>query len=207
MKKNIIIAVLIILGCAGLGALYYYNMTKQQADLAQERVTLAQDITVFFNYAQQELQKNPASEQTELLKVINIIGNRNIQALKQLSPEQLQFKFRKSEFEVPVEQFKNNKDDRVVSRTLTGQNAIAFVLFHSILDNTPEDEEKTLAMLNVLFDKKLDPNTKAEQRFAVKHKRIIGAAVVNYSLLELAKYYSFKKAEVLLQEYMKSYKK
>jgi hypothetical protein len=92
-------------------------------------------------------------------------------------------------------------EGRLSSRILAGQNALAYVLFDSATNQTEEDNKKTLEMLQILLDKKLDPNAIAGQVFWVKDKPEDEGAldyVGTYSLVWAAIEYSFPEALELL---------
>ena len=231
MNKKIIIAVLatIIIGASA----FYYIAPKLINSYAVFKIRSqnTQDIATFFKYAKEETLNglmheieekakketpiNPMSaadiqEEIEATKttiaIFDIIAERNIEALKQISTEQLEEGFR---IFVPAAYFNDDMGGTLVSRYIQGGNAIAAVLFHSALDRTSQDKEKTLAMLRVLFDKKLDPNTQARELYWVKDSPSDDRAldyVQTMSLPELAEKYSFDDAQKLLQEYIKTFK-
>lgn len=222
MKKNIIISgavVLVIL----VGGFYYYRSQK----IAQAKEIIARDMQVFFKYAQDQLpivtaelekteKESPQDEKTinqfkEIVKTYTIaqaIAQADLKTLENATAEELQFK--NGQIWVDAEKFKDKMEGKLSSRILGGENAIAFVLFHSALDKTDEDKAKTMTMLKILFAKKLDPNTQAGEVFWVKNSPTDSSAldyVSLFSLSEAAEIYSFPEAQRLLSDYIKSYKK
>lgn len=218
---------IIIIGLAGIailfGAFYIYRSIK----IAQAKQAMAEDIAVFFNYAQEQLpvltteleqaeKESPKDEKKisnikEKIKTYTIaeaIAKHDLKTLENATPEELQFK--DGQIWVEADRFKDTLEGRLNSRILAGENALAFVLFHSILDKTQEDKNATIAMLKILFDKKLDPTNEAGECFWAKDKPTdtrLCDYVATFSLPEAAQIYSFPEAQRLLNDYIKSYKK
>lgn len=180
----------------------------------------AEEIGVFFNYAKEKLPKlsleiadaqketpldtatlKQLQEQLKTFKIINLIAERNIEALKEMSPEELELTYR--QICVDSDRFKDTMrwDNRLVARMLGGENALVFALFHSATNQTKEDNEKTVAMLEILLNKGLNPNPQATFVYWVKDNAADTDAkdyVRPISLPQIALLYSFPQALELL---------
>lgn len=215
MKKTIIYGLIIIVITAC--ALYLYKVKKS----ASIKSAQADDIAVFFKHAQEELPKlaleitnieketpsnttklHDLKEQLKTFKIVSFIKDRDIESLKKLTAEELTFK--DGQIWVDGNKFKDTMGGKLTSRILGGENAIPFVLFHSILDTTEQDREKTLAMLKILFEKQLNPHTQAGLVYWLKSQPSDTHShdyVALFSLPEIATEYSFPAAQKLLLEY------
>jgi len=207
------------------GALFvYYNFygedySKQyNKQLVHYDSKKAEEVAVYFDYAKEKLpeiieeiesiqKKDPVDsqklktlqEQVKTYKIVNLIANQDIEALKKLSPEELE-----DDGQIWVEgtRFKDTMDGKLASAIIGGRNALAYVLFHSALDQTEEDIKKTLAMLKILLGKNLTKHLKAAGAvYWVKEKPTDEQSfdyIVFYSLPELALTYSYPAAFELL---------
>jgi hypothetical protein len=94
----------------------------------------------------------------------------------------------------------------LIAAQLKGKNALAMVLFHSALDQTQQDENATLAMMQVLFDKKLDPNTQARVAYWIQSQDqdIPHEYISLFPFQEIA---GFKAAAYKIREYQGSLSK
>jgi len=143
-------------------------------------------------------------EELNTYKIAELIADKNINALKQVNSKELQ----KNDLQIWVEadrfpnNFKNSFEGKLASMIIGGENALAFVLFHSATNKTEEDNKKTLEMLRVLLeDKKLNPNAIVGIVYWVKDNPTDTRAldyVSNFPLVALAIDYSFPAALELL---------
>ncbi len=134
--------------------------------------------------------------------VANLISEGNIEALEKMPREQLQFY--DGQIEVEGKLFDDAGPGYLVSRAISGRNALAFVLFHSVLDKTQTDKDKTLAMLQVLLHKKLNPNARTGELLWVSKSESSTTAwdyIRHLWLREVAAKYSFPEAQALLEKY------
>ncbi|HEV2600841.1 MAG TPA: hypothetical protein VGT41_00950 [Candidatus Babeliales bacterium] len=217
-----------------LASIYYYYRSQKIApaqeftaqEIAQAKELMTQDIAVFFNYAQEKIPQfltdiemaeketpqdeskiNYLKEELKTYKIAQTIAQHDLKTLEEATPEQLSFK--NGDISVEGDRFKYTGNGRLTSRMLAGENALAFVLFHSAMDKTQEDQDKTMAMLKILFNKKLDPNTKAGEVYWVKDKPTDKSGydyVSTFSLSQAASIYSFPQAQQLLHDYIKNFK-
>lgn len=191
MKKYLIIALVII----GLVGGYLIYTTKENLILAPEH-NAANDgfISTFFTYAREqiptitaeidELSKDVVKNQEELsakknklnlYRAIAVIADRDIEGLKAIDVLDLSFN---DQLNVSGDYFKTEVIDALTGGAATkglfshamlgGQNALAFVVFNAARDKTIEDKQKTLKMLKLLLDKKLDPHAQAGLVFWIK---------------------------------------
>lgn len=222
MNKKIIIGSIVLVAIL-VGGFYYYRSQK----IAQPKEIVAQDIAVFFNYAQEQLptltseletaQKespqdeakiNKLKETLKTYKIAQAIARKDLKTLENATSDELQFKG--GQIWVEGDRFKDTMEGKLSSRILGGKNAIAFILFHSAMDKTQEEKDKTIAMLKIVFAKKLDPNTQAGEVFWVKNKATDTTSfdyVALFSLPEAAALYSFPQAQQLLNDYIKNFKR
>ncbi len=225
MKKSIVISVVILITLL-FGAFYYYRLHKnnQSEKIAHDKEVIAKDIAVFFNYAQEQLPKvatdlemakkerqldkvkvNRLKEETQTYKIAQAIANYDLNALEAFNPEELQA----GQIWVEGDRFQDTMEGKLVSRILGG-SALAFVLFHSVMDKTAADKNRTIAMLKILFAKKIDPNIEAGEAFWVKDKPTDTKSydyISLHSLPEVAMIYSFPEVQQLIENYIKSFKK
>ena len=146
-----------------------------------------------------------------IYQAVAAIANRDIEALKAIDPERLSFD---GEITVDGDRFDSDVIDKLTgdkakeglfgSAMLSADNALGFALFNSMRDKTHEDKQKTLQMLEVLLDKKLDPNTKMATVFWIKDSPGDTHAldyVAIFPLSEFASNSSHPEAIKLLKEY------
>lgn len=194
-------------------AVYYFkNKTTIKSSPSQSEAlqTRAEDMKVFFDYAKEklpklpqeieELKRNPEANKTKLIyaqddlkgfKIPQLIADRNINALKEATPEQLNIMV---QIWVEGKRFKNQMEGRLSSRIIGAQNALGMVILHSAMDKTDQDKANTLEMLKILLDKKLDLNAIVGDVYWVKDdpkKDVALDYVGNYSLVESALIYSY----------------
>lgn len=144
-------------------------------------------------------------EELNTYRIAELIADKNINTLKQMSSKELQNHW---QIWVNADRFPNNFkktfEGKLASMIIGGENALAFVLFHSATNKTEEDNKKTLEMLRVLLeDKKLNPNAIVGIVYWIKNNPTDKFAldyVSNPSLTSAAVEYSFPAAlELLLQ--------
>lgn len=215
VKKRVIVVVGVAL--IGVGTFVIYKKIMQRAAQA----ALSEDMAIFFDYAKTEMipdlqeklhkAEQEASSEDRIAKikndiqeaqVVKLIIEGDLQALKALPRESLEFK--NAEIRVAGNRFKDEMNDTLHSRIIGGQNALTFALFRSVMDKSVEDEEKTLALLNYFFEKKLDPYALTAFVYWVKDTQGSSKAhdyVATFSLKEIAKMYSSNKIQRLLDEY------
>ena len=224
--KKMIMSILAILIIILFGSFYYYRSHRNHVSEknAPNKEMIAQDIAVFFNYAQEQLPKVSIDLETtkggkkpdkvkvsqlkdtlQSFKIAQAIATYDLKALEESTPEELEA----VQIWVEGDRFQYSMDGRLASRILGG-SALALVLFHSIMDKTSEDKNRTIAMLKILFTKRLDPNIQAGEAFWVKDKPTDTKSydyISLYSLPEVASFYSFPAAQQLIENYIKSFKK
>ncbi len=192
--------------------------------------SMAQDIDVFFNYAKEQLPKitdyisyiekakktsshdevkiKQLNEVLKTYKICSAISDGDLKALESSSLEELEFK--DGQIWVAAKYFQENMKGLLTSRILAGENALAFVILHSAMDKTEENKAKTISMLKILFNKKLNPNIKAGHVYWLKNDLKDTKSldyVSSFSLSEAAIKFSFKEVQDLLQDYIKSFQK
>jgi len=137
------------------------------------------------------------------LQIIDIIARRDIDQLKRTPTEELQ---RYISISVSSDVVKDVPTDQgtITSAQLAGENTLAILFFHSALDQTTQDKDATLAMLQVLFDKKLDPHAKGAVVYWVQPHGQEGSYdyVQLFSLPEIA---GFRTAANMLREYQRTF--
>lgn len=238
MKKQIVLIVLALIGAGAVGW-YYYRTSPCLLSSCSKKPTqgvmpffsevpkqLAQANSEVEKLVREGASEKPIVTKTEngeitsasplavakatleSLRIIDIIMRRDIDQLKSTAVESLQ---RNIDVSIGGEHFKHIPTDQgiVTSAQLAGENALAMVLFHAALDKTQQDKDATLAMLQVLFDKKLDPNTKGGIVYWVQPPGEQGAYdyVALLSLPEVASEFSFREAANKLRDYKQSFKK
>ncbi len=153
-------------------------------------------ISTFFSYAQEQipnleaeikkLSEDPAKNEKELLEnqdllnlyqIVDLIAQRKIDALKSLDSKQLSFAY--GQIGAPGDKF----DPKFVPSTkpgekgdpslfayalLGGENALAFVLANSARDKTIQDKKDSLAMIQLLLEKNLNPSSLAGIAYFIK---------------------------------------
>lgn len=194
------------------GVYYFKNKTTIKSSSSQSETlqTRADDMKVFFDYAKEKLPKLPqeieelkrkpeenkiklmyAQDELKGFKIPQIIADRNLNALKEATPEQLSVGV---QIWVKAERFKDQMEGRLSSRIVGAQNALGIVILHSAMDKTDQDKANTLEMLRILLDKKLDLNAIVGDVYWVKDdpkKDVALDYVANYSLVESALIYSY----------------
>lgn len=131
-------------------------------------------------------------------KVATIVANKDIEALKKMTKEELQTS---GQIWVPADRFKDQMKGLLASRIIGALNAIGYVIFHSATNKTEEDNKKSLEMLQILLDKKLNPNALAGDVYWVKNKPEDKSSydyVGNYSFVGATLENSFPEALELL---------
>lgn len=92
---------------------------------------------------------------------------------------------------------------------IVGGSALTVVCFHSLLDETEEDKEATMAMLKVLFAKKVDPALKFGQCYWIKpreQKEDVAFDFVGFATLEeLLQKSCCQEVQELVRAYIASY--
>ena len=179
----------------------YFAYTKDHISHLELKIKQLESKTST-NYDDQMEQLASLKDSLKVYIVANLISEGNIEALKNMSREQLQFY--EGQIEVEGKLFNDTGPGYLVYRAISGRNALAFVLFHSVLDKTQADKDRTLAMLQVLLDKKLNPNARAgEVLWVSKDESSTTAAdyVRRLWLREVAAEYSFPEAQALLEKY------
>lgn len=203
-------------------ALFFMMVCSLSTSLLSSDKALAQkDLTVFFTYAHETLSQLSHELQTEKkavtdqdqekinflnnLSVINAIARQDVQTLATMPVDQLQFKEGIRSINVPGDRFQETMEGRCVARSIAAENALGFVLIHSILDKTEQDEAKTLEMLQILFDKKLDFNTKFAFVYWItdnpNDERAYDYVSVG-SLQEIASHAGSLKVKLLIKQYV-----
>ncbi len=144
---------------------------------ADRTVAAKQDfVKLLFNKADQ------SKSGAKILRVMRLVANRDIEALKALDLEDLHFGFNGDEGTIFVDgkhradylskakiEHQINEDGSITTwengivRTMRlfgigCDNALVCVVLHSVLDATAEEKNATLQMLQVLIDKSLSPN-------------------------------------------------
>lgn len=219
--KKIIIAVITFLLAATAVVLVYQNKmstkTEPAATSSAEIDREKKDIRAFFDYAKENIpvltkeiteikRKTPddakkiehLEDNLKTYKLAKVIADIDIEALKGMTLEELETN---GQIWVPADRFKDQMKGLLASRIIAGQNAIAYVLFYSATNKTEEDNKKTLEMLQILLDKKLNPNALASDVYWVKNKPEDEWSldyVGQYSLVGAALIYSFPEALELL---------
>lgn len=204
--KNYRVITIIAFILLALGAYFYQKRQVPATFKAQQ----AHDINVFFTFAQESIPQlnkeitifstkkdgnkeviHQMHQQLETYKLATLIAKRNVEALKNISEEQLGIT---PQIWVPAKFFKDQMGGKLHSRIIGGENALALVIFHSALDTTPEEKQKTLKMLRILIDKGLDVNAQAGDVWWVKDhpgdKRALDY-VSNYPLVIQAMAFSY----------------
>lgn len=182
MKKQHIYVFFVLLAATGAAYFYFNNPFKRIPLTPDEKF----DIEVFFNFAKEQLpiteEKISSYRTTEhvpdepnlfeledkrnLYKTVTAIASGDITTLQSMSKDELEFK--DGQVWVPGEKFKNQFDGRLLSRILGAKNALFFVIYHALLNTSETDKQQTLAMLKVLLEKGLTPNTLCGLVFFVK---------------------------------------
>ena len=180
---------------------------------------IAKDIAVFFNSAQEAtselslkiaiFEKRKLLSQDQLaygktylqnLKIINLIANRDIENLKKINFKQLNQPF---QLWIKGEKFADNMRGCLDSRSIYGENMLAYVLLHSATNKTKVDNKKTLKIMKIFLDKGLKPDRKISRSSWIKNKPSDTGArnyTSSFSFVEAALIYSSPEAlELLLQ--------
>lgn len=213
MSKKIVIGLvaIIVLGAAGFYAYKYYLTVNQKRN----------DVATMFDYFATDAMKSVEEDKStttdpkklgflenivKTIQVVKLIAERNVEGLKETDIALLQDKIFR--MYAPGDRFKTTMGGRLVKQELQAINAIPIVLYHSALDRTDEDKEKTIAMLQVLFDKKLTPVQEVGMMYWVKDNPSDTRSLPYSSMIPLAdfaKYYSFDKAIELLEKYTQEF--
>ena len=140
---------------------------------------LAQDMKIFFDYAKEHKialengnsspvgvcntydQKTLDAYKKELLNtytIIEIISSCDIDLLKKTNVQDLN-DMSGGQIWVPASYFKNDMGGRLESRIIGAQNALGYVMLHAAIDESEEDQARTIEMLQVLLNKKVDINS------------------------------------------------
>ena len=185
-------------------------------DVGKFRKKGAEETVVFFDHAKEEAPKialkiaeleksakddlNKLKEELRFFNVVNLIARQDVESLAKMDPKQL----KGGQIWVhDASKFKDDMGGKLTSRIIAGENAISFVLFHSIMNKTKQDNKKTLDMLNVLLGKNLSLNITSGSVDFVKNKPSDSRSydyIALFSLVEAALMYSFPEAlEVLLK--------
>lgn len=166
----------------------------------------------FFKHQVENLKKSDqgnkevlADQQKKLLlcEVIDIIASQDIESLSKLAPSSLIFD--NVPITVPGNKFKDDFQGRCIARMIEAENALGFVLFHSLLDSSDEQEQKTLQLLRVCFEKGLDFNTKFSFVYWVKNNKEDKGAFDYVSILtldEMVRNDCSSKVQLLVKEYV-----
>ncbi|HEV2916671.1 MAG TPA: hypothetical protein VGW78_02895 [Candidatus Babeliales bacterium] len=211
--KKIILSTLLLI-TFGIICFYTYRYYRE--------IVKKRDVATIFNYYATEALKNVLSkkqnstdqkisyyleEQLRTIEIVNLIAGRNVEGIKKIDTATLNKRLR---IVVPGNQFKNTLGGRLVREELHAENAIPLVLYHSALDKTSQDREKTINMLQVLFDKKLNPNIYVGLVSWIKDSPNDNRSldyITQLPLLKFAKIYSFTEARKLLEKYMQNFTK
>ena len=187
-----------------------FNMLLNIKLIPSFKAQQAYDINVFFTFAQKsipQLNKNitmfstkedgnkegidQMQQELETYKLATLIAKRNVEGLNKISEEQLGIT---PQIIVPAKFFKDQMNGLLHAKGIGGENALALVIFHSALDTTPEEQQKTLKMLRILIDKGLNINAQVGDVFFVKDhpgdKRSLDY-VENYPLVIQALIFSY----------------
>ncbi len=195
--------------------------------LGMEGADKAAFISTFFSHAQEQmpeletairrLAEDPSKNEKEFLEkqallelycIIDMIAQRNVDQLTSVDAEHLRFS--DGQVWVPGSQFDSKfvptEDPRLFTCALLGGgNALAFVLFNSARDKTVQDKKDTLAMIQLLLGKGLDPNAYAGIAYFIKNS-LTSTGSADYprvmSLLEVAKKYSDPEAAELVRKHI-----
>jgi hypothetical protein len=177
-----------------------------------------EEIEVFFKFAQKQLPNisaeieklkkeqplnqeklNETLAQQHTYKMASVIAKRDSDTISKMTLEELQG----GQIEVDANHFKNTMQGRLNSRMIGGENAINFALFYSVNDRTATDKKKTLEIIKILLDKKLNPNAMSTTVYFVKDKPSDSHAldyVGHFSATALAILYGYPELlELLLQ--------
>ena len=151
-----------------------------QLHAAEYKKQVAQDMKIFFDYAKEHKialesgnpspvsacktydQKTLDAYNKKLLNtytIIEIISSGDIDLLKKTDVQDLD-DMSGGQIWVPASYFKDDMGGRLESKIIGAQNALGYVVLHSALDTTEKDQARTIEMLQVLLNKKVDINAK-----------------------------------------------
>lgn len=182
MKKQLIITFVAFLVASGAAYFYIQHHNKRVVLTPDQKY----DVQVFFDFAQDQLPKTEEAvafylkngrtsegknlfeleDQRNLYKTVTAIANRDTATLQSMPKDELEFK--DGQLWVPGEKFKNQFDGLLMSQILGAKNALFFVIYHALLNTSENDTKKTLAMLKILLEKGLNPNTLCGHVYFVK---------------------------------------
>lgn len=202
----------------------YCALDEQIQALSTQDKLFLKSLTVFFHYAQEEISKvkvdierleaNPAWERSKkrklitvlednlkTYKVVDLIVKGDIEALKKMNTEELQFEG--GQIWVPNNRFDVHSEEKAIdSRILAGTDALAFVIFYSAVVENPEDKEKVLEMAEVLLAKGFNVNNTQLGRVCwIDENGHMRPYSRLYTPLSFASAFSFKEFTQLLEKH------
>lgn len=162
-----------------IGIILYYNKPFSEKIISTDEAKLPQEMTDFFKHIKikraelvQELEKvkkqvpidRRAIQELEKIVTTYTIGqyvaDKDIDALKKMSPEA--FAQRWQIIQERDEWANKQETQKLKGLGYLADNALGFIIFHSLTDSTPENKKKTLEILEIMLaDKKVDPNATA----------------------------------------------
>ncbi len=165
--------------------------SAEQMDTTKQKESIASFISPLFN--------KPPFENSDkkLLSIIQLIAKRDIEGLKACSADDLTFGTDAVVW-VDGEHYSLINNEKAIQQVCyTGTNALPFVLLHSSLNQSEQDDKTTLAMLDMLLDKGLDLSAKWTYTIWVDDKDYV---VPPASLVEVALMVNFPEALIKLLE-------
>lgn len=183
MLKKLFTLVLGIIFSSATVVYFYVQHRSTKVTLSPDE---KYDAGVFFDFAKEQLPKRQEEldaylkngrtsegpnlfeleDRRNLYKTVTAIANKDIQTLQAMPKDELEYK--DGQLWVPGKRFKNQFDGLLVSRILGSKNALFFVIYHALLNASETDNQQTLAMLKVLLEKGLNPNTLCGGAYFVK---------------------------------------
>ncbi len=178
--KHIKIFLFSLTAAFGLGNLAHIEGATRNKELARY-------VAPFFN-------STVVSSGVQTRKVVQLIANRDVKGLNKLDATNY-LTFKREEGLIAVD---GNPTGRVRLVLWGATNALVFVLLHSALNESTEDDAKTLAMLDVLLEKGLELNAVGRTLDFTKENPDVSPPM---SLVQIALSFSFPEAvEKLLKK-------